>query len=109
MDKRYVYAIRIFLKDGHKPMAELAFGDGGRPTGETEIIHWDDPNERALFNINSYTYIWDERPVVTDYTFNSWIHWEDYETFISSSYDKHVRDVDNVLKFHGIDPKSFEE
>lgn len=30
MEKRYVYAVRIFLKDGYLNMAELALGDGGR-------------------------------------------------------------------------------
>ena len=60
-NKRYVYAVRIFNKDGYKPMAELAFGDGGRPTGETTIIHWDDISEREKYCINSYTLVWDER------------------------------------------------
>ena len=60
-NKRFVYAVRIFNKDGYKPMAELAFGDGGRLTGETLFIHWDDVSEREKYCINSYTLVWDER------------------------------------------------
>lgn len=60
-EKRYVYAVRIFEQDGYQPMAELAFGDGGRPTGETIFIHWDDISEREKYYINSYTLVWDER------------------------------------------------
>ena len=59
-NKRFVYAIRIFDKD-YQPMAELAFGEGGRPTGETLFIHWDDISEREKYCINSYTLVWDER------------------------------------------------
>ena len=58
--KRFVYAIRIFTMD-YQPMAELAFGDGGKPTGETVIIHWNDVSEREKYCINSYTLVWDER------------------------------------------------
>jgi hypothetical protein len=72
-NKRYVYAVRLFLKDGHQPMAELAFGEGGRPNGETEIIEWDVPAERERYYINAYTFIWDEREVVKNYTFNEFI------------------------------------
>lgn len=74
MNKKYVYGVRIFLRDGYQPMAELMFGDGGRPNGETEIIEWDREDERKRFVINAYTYIWDERPVVKDYTFNQYIN-----------------------------------
>lgn len=58
---RYVYGVRIFLDNERIPMAELAFGDGGRPNGETKIIHWDRPDERDRYVINAYTFIWDER------------------------------------------------
>lgn len=61
MERRYVYGIRIFLGNDRTPMAELAFGDGGRPNGETKIIRWDCPDERDFYVINAYTYIWDER------------------------------------------------
>lgn len=73
MQKRYVYGVRIFLVNGYKPMAELMFGDGGKPNGETEIIEWDVTSERDRFIINAYTYIWDERPTVKDYTFKQYI------------------------------------
>lgn len=72
-NKRYVYAVRLFLKDGYQPMAELAFGEGGRPNGETEIIEWDVPTERERYCINAYTFIWDEREVVKNCTFNEFI------------------------------------
>ena len=54
-----VVAIRIYLKDYHQPMAELAFAFGG-----TETIPWDVPSEREKFapGINGYTLIYDERP-----------------------------------------------
>ena len=58
---RYVYGVRIFLGEMGQPMAELAFGDGGKPNGETKIIHWTHPDERDRYVINGYTFIWDER------------------------------------------------
>ena len=61
MEKRYVYAIRIYLENGYKPMAEIAFGNGGRPNGETKIIPWDEPEARNEYVINAYTFVWDER------------------------------------------------
>lgn len=60
-NKRFVYAMRIWLKDGYKPMADLAFGEGGRLTGEVQTIHFDDITERGKYVINSYTVVWDER------------------------------------------------
>ena len=60
-NKRFVYAMRIWLKDGYKPMADLAFGDGGRTTGEIQRIPYDNITEREKYIINSYTIIWDER------------------------------------------------
>lgn len=59
--RRYVYGLRIYMDRERIPMAELAFGDGGRPTGETAIIRWDEPEERERYVINAYTFIWDER------------------------------------------------
>ena len=59
--RRYIYGIRIFLDNFRTPMAELAFGDGGRPTGETVTIHWDVPAEKEPYVMNAYTLIWDER------------------------------------------------
>lgn len=70
-NKPYVYAIRIFYENGYRPMAELAFGEGGRPTGETKIIYWADITEREQYYINAYTFIWDER---LPYTFQEYIH-----------------------------------
>lgn len=60
-NKRFVYGVRIWLKDGHQPMADLAFGEGGRPNGEVITIDWDDVLEREKYIINAYTFIWDER------------------------------------------------
>lgn len=53
-----VTAIHIYLEDGHKPMAELAFAFGG-----TEIIHWDSVAERDMYEcgINAYTIMYDDR------------------------------------------------
>lgn len=76
MDKykgRYVYAMRIFLQDGYRPMAELAFGDGGRPNGETITIPYDNVDERNKYVINSYTFVWDEREAVKTQTFEEYI------------------------------------
>ena len=70
----YVYAVRLFLEDGYKPMAELAFGEGGRPNGQTTIIHWDNISEREKYCINAYTFIWDERPVVRKKTFHDFVN-----------------------------------
>lgn len=72
-NKRFVYAVRIFLEYGYKPMAELAFGDGGVPTGETEIIHWDVVEEREKYCINAYTFVWDEREPVVSKSFSEYI------------------------------------
>ena len=73
MYKRYVYAVRIWLKDGYKPMADLAFGDGGRPTGEIVAIEWDVITEREKYVINAYTFIWDERETVKTRSFSEYI------------------------------------
>ena len=71
--KPFVYAVRIFLENGYKPMAELAFGEGGNPTGETKIIPWDDIKERDKYIINAYTFVWDERGVVKTRSFDEYI------------------------------------
>lgn len=54
----FVEAIHIWLKDGYKPMADLAFISGGVKT-----IAWDDIEEREKysFGINAYTIIYDDR------------------------------------------------
>ena len=39
-----IIAVHIYLEDGYKPMAELAFAFGG-----TETIHWDDVEEREPY------------------------------------------------------------
>ena len=91
--KRYVYAIRIFNENDYKPMAELAFGDGGRPNGETITIEWDDINEREKYVINAYTFIWDERDVVKEKTFDKYVKGEDRKMsgnfIIVYDYDNH--------------------
>lgn len=74
MYKRYVYAVRIYLKDGYKPMADLAFGDGGRPNGETVTIEWDVVSEREKYVINAYTFVWDERETVKEKSFREYIN-----------------------------------
>lgn len=66
-----VYAVRIFLKDGYQPMADLALGQGGRPTGEVVTVHWDDIYELEKYHISAYTFIYDTRPVVVTSTFQS--------------------------------------
>lgn len=71
-NKRFVYAVRIFNKD-YQPMAELAFGEGGRPTGETTTIKWDNIDERNKYVINAYTFIYDERELVKEKSFYEYI------------------------------------
>lgn len=71
-NKPYVYGIRIFLGDGYKPMAELAFGEGGRPNGKKETIEWDRPDERDRFYISAYTFVWDER-LPPEISFNNFV------------------------------------
>lgn len=75
---RYVYAVRIFDKYGDcgTPMAELAFGDGGRPTGETITIRWDSLSEREKYFFNSYTLIWDERYLPRNKSFKEYLKGE---------------------------------
>ena len=73
-NRPYVYAVRIFLENGYQPMAELAFGDGGRPNGQTKVIRWDSITEREEYIINSYTLIWDEREIVRWNSFQNYIH-----------------------------------
>lgn len=53
-----VVAIRIYLKDYHSPMAELAFAFGG-----TVTIEWDNVIQRKKYEsgINAYTLIFDTR------------------------------------------------
>lgn len=74
--KRYVYAVRIYIDHttGYKVMADLAFGDGGRPNGETTTIEWDVISEREKYVINAYTFIWDEREVPESKTFKEFIN-----------------------------------
>lgn len=54
-----VVAIRIYLKDGHIPMADLVFANKGMVT-----IEWANVKEREFYAhcINAYTLIYDERP-----------------------------------------------
>ena len=72
--KPFAYAVRIFLEGGYKPMAEIALGEGGRPTGETKIIPWDNVYERDKYVINAYTFVWDEREVVRTKSFKEYIN-----------------------------------
>ena len=66
-----VYAVRIFLRNGYEPMADLALGQGGRPTGEVVTIHWDNLYELEKYYISAYTFIYDVRPVPVANTFLS--------------------------------------
>lgn len=60
--KPYVYAMRIYLEDGHKPMADLVILKEGRVTG-VDTIEYDDIAAREKYYINAYTLIWDERVI----------------------------------------------
>lgn len=71
-ERRYVYGMRIYLKNGHKPMADLALGIGGRTSGEIVTIEWDRPDEREKYVINSYTFVWDERIPVKTMSFSEY-------------------------------------
>lgn len=53
-----VTAIHIWLDNGYKPMAELAFAFGG-----TKVINWDNVSERKKYKdgITAYTIMYDER------------------------------------------------
>ena len=55
-----VTAVRIYLKDGYQPMADLAFAFGGMIT-----IEWDRIDLRDMFipGINAYTLMYDTRCV----------------------------------------------
>ena len=78
MDSRkYVYGMRIYLEDGHRPMADLAMGEGGRPNGEIVTIEYDRIDEREKYYINAYTFIWDERIPVKTMTFSEYVKGRD--------------------------------
>lgn len=53
-----ITSIRIYLKDGYQPMAELAFAFGG-----TFTFEWDRCDFREMFmsGINAYTLMYDTR------------------------------------------------
>ena len=59
-NKPYVFAMRIYLKDGHKPIADLAIMENGKVIG-VNSIEYDDIAAREKYYINAYTLIWDER------------------------------------------------
>lgn len=62
-----VTAVKIYLKDGYKPMAKLAFAFGG-----IFVFEWDRCDIREIFEsgINAYTIFYDER---TERPFSDWI------------------------------------
>ena len=60
MNKLYVSAMRIYLKDEHKPMADLVLLENGKFV-RLETIEYDRVSEREKYYINAYTLIWDER------------------------------------------------
>jgi hypothetical protein len=62
-----VVAIRIYLKDGRIPMADLAFTNGDMLT-----IEWANVKEHEFYapRINAYTLIYDTRPKAS---FTEWI------------------------------------
>ena len=72
MNKPYVAAMRIYLKNGHQPMADLAILKDGN-LDRVETIRYDDIKTRESYYINAYTLIWDERVVTgtfSDYVSN---------------------------------------
>ena len=72
-NKPYVFAMRIYLKDGHKPMANLAILKEGHVIG-VDIIEYDDIAAREAYYINAYTLIWDERVIEDiDCTFSEYV------------------------------------
>ena len=71
--RRLAYAVRIYLSADHTPMADIALGDGGRPTGETDTIRWDRIDEREKYVINAYTFIFDERGTPQKMTFDEYV------------------------------------
>ena len=58
--KPYVSAMRIYLEDEHKPMADLIILKDGK-LEHLETIEYNDINKREKYYINAYTLIWDER------------------------------------------------
>ena len=58
-------------KTAGEPMADLALGQGGRPTGEVVTVHWDNLYELEKYYISAYTFIYDVRPVPVANTFLS--------------------------------------
>lgn len=72
MNKPYVAAMRIYLEDGHKPMADLAILKNGE-LERLETIEYDNISARERYYINAYTLIWDERVMAgtfEDYLWN---------------------------------------
>lgn len=70
MNKPYVGAMRIYHKDEHQPMADLAIFHDGKFV-RIDTINYDDINTRESYYINAYTLVWDERLVVD--TFSDYI------------------------------------
>lgn len=71
-NRKFVYGLRIYLRDGYKPMADLALGEGGRTNGEIVTIEWDRLDEREKYVINAYTFVWDERDLVRAMKFSEY-------------------------------------
>ena len=72
-NRPYVFAMRIYLSDRHKPMADLAILKEGQIIG-VDTIEYDDIATREEYYINAYTLIWDER-VIEDinWTFSEYV------------------------------------
>lgn len=63
-EKKYVLAMRIYLKNGMEFMADLALAGG-----TVETISWCNFAERSRYYFNGYTLIYDERPK------GAWSYW----------------------------------
>ena len=72
-NRPYVFAMRIYLKDGHQPMADLAILKECQVIG-VNTIEYDDIAAREEYYINAYTLIWDERVIEDiDCTFSEYV------------------------------------
>lgn len=79
-----ITAVRIWLEDGYKPMAELAMAFGG-----SVIIEWDRCDLRELFEagINAYTIFYDTRSILP---FREHVKKHNPEDFAFPEFNKEV-------------------
>ena len=74
MNKPYVFAMRIYLSDGYRLMADLAILKDGECIA-VDTINYDQIEKRDAYYFNAYTLIWDERVIKDmDSTFSEYVN-----------------------------------